>query len=69
MDDITRAVELTKARMLEIQAAYLTIMVGHKDVPKTYEGLKTAIEKAVREWKEQCQAIRYNIAEGIDPTR
>jgi len=69
MDEITRAVELTKARMLEIQAAYLTIMVNHKDVPKTHEGLKAAIEEAVREWQEQCQTIRYNIAEGIEPPK
>ncbi len=66
MDKITRAVELTKARMLEIQALYLTTMVGHRDVPKTYEGLKEHVERAIREWQEQCRTIRHNVAETIE---
>lgn len=69
IDDLTRAVELTKARMLEIQAAYMTILINHKDIPQTHEGLKNAIKEAVLEWQEQCRNIRYNVAEGMDPSK
>jgi hypothetical protein len=67
IDDLTRAVELTKARMLEIQAAYMTILINHKDIPQTHEGLKETIKKTILEWQEQCRTIRHNVAEAIEP--
>jgi hypothetical protein len=67
ISDRDRDIELTKARMLEIQAAYLRIMIDHRDTPRDFDGVRRLILRTAAEWEEQCQNIRYNIAEGINP--
>jgi hypothetical protein len=61
MDEITRAVELTKARLLEIDAALLSIAVDK--CPQDYESLAKRIREIAVDMKEQCREIRATVAQ------
>ena len=61
MDEVTRAVELTKARMLELNGAFLQVLCHAKDAARTYEELRARIERTGREWTLECEEIRKQV--------
>lgn len=61
MDEVTRAVELTKARMLELNGAFLQVLCHTKDRPKTYVELRAYVEKLGLEWTRECGEIRSRV--------
>lgn len=61
MDEITRAVELTKARMLELNGAFLQIICRAKDSPRTLADLRAEIERTGRDWTKDCKEIREQV--------
>jgi hypothetical protein len=63
MDAITRAVELAKARALEIDAAYLAIILEKAEATKNFEDFAARIREAVAMMKDQCQEIRAAVAQ------
>lgn len=67
MDDLTRAVELTKARILELHSAYLLCLLHTKDAPTTFEGLKAAIVQSSDDFKAQAMEIREQVARNEGP--
>lgn len=58
MDAVDRAVNLTKAKMLELYAAYLRIMVDGPQAPRTYEGLMGVLRRTISDMEEDCKAFR-----------
>lgn len=63
MDQITRAVELTKARMLELNGAFLQVLCHTSNPLSTYEDLRARIEQIGREWTQECKEIREQVKE------
>lgn len=63
MDEIHRAVELAKARTLELDAAYLEIIVEKAETQKSYASLAARIREAVAMMKDQCREIRATVAQ------
>lgn len=58
MDEITRAVELTKARVLELDAALLEIAVGKAEASQDYGALAKRIREIAATMRGQCREIR-----------
>lgn len=68
MNDVERAVVLTKAHMLKITAAYLRILVdGAADRPTDYERLAAAVRKAAGDMEEQASDFERGLPR--DPER
>ena len=65
MDEVTKAVELTKAKMLELNAAAIRIICSKAT---THEELETELLKLAAQMEEQRDEIRVDVAEQ-DPGR
>jgi signal transduction histidine kinase len=63
MDEITRAVELTKARMLELDAAIIEIAVETAEASRDYEALAKRVCEIAATMKDQCREIRAAVAQ------
>ena len=63
MDEITRAVELSKARTLELDAAILEIAVDKVEASRDYEILAKRVREIVVLMKDQCREIRGTVAQ------
>lgn len=62
MDEIARAVEMTKARVLELGAAILEIAV-ETEASRDYETLAKRIREIAVDMKDQCREIRATVAQ------
>ena len=60
MNRLTRAVELTKARVLELEAAYLECTL---EICDTHDELVTALREHIAGNKKQCQEIRDEVGQ------
>jgi len=61
MDEVTRAVELAKARTLELDAALLMVIVAK--APHDYDALSKEVLRIADMMKQQCQEIRATVAQ------
>lgn len=61
MDELTRAVELTKAVVMGLDAALLEVTLVV--TPRDYEALATRIREIVADLKDQGRAIRATVAQ------
>lgn len=68
MDETTRAVELAKARMLELDAAIVEIALEEAEASGDYRGLAKRIREIVTMMKSQCLEFRAAVAQ-YDPGR
>jgi hypothetical protein len=67
VDEVTRAVNLTKAEVLKINAAYLRILVDGVRAPRTYESLAAWIREAAADMEEQAREFRESVP--VNPER
>lgn len=67
MDEVTKAAELAKAFIFELNAAYLVCLLNTSDAPRTFEELKAGIMLTSEDFKNIAKELRENVANGVDP--